>query len=50
MWSGPGIKEEEYLAIASLNSYLAKEDHSIVLHWGSLLKKLVLTSQFSVEL
>jgi len=49
-WSGPGVKDDEHLAIASLNSWLEKESHSISSAWGSLLRNLVLTGLFSAEL
>jgi len=50
MWSGPGVEDNEHLAIASLNSWLEKGGHSMLSAWGSSLRSLVLTSLFSAEL
>jgi len=30
MWSGPGVEDDEHLAIASLNSWLEKGGHSML--------------------
>ena len=49
-WSGPGVEDDEHLAIVSLNSWLEKGGHSTLSAWGSLLRSLVLTSLFSAEL
>ena len=50
MWSGPGVEDDEHLAIASLNSWLEKGGHSTLSAWGSSLRSLVLTGLFSAEL
>jgi len=49
-WSGPGVEDDEHLAIASLNSWLEKGGYLTLSAWGSLLRSLVLTSLFSAEL
>jgi len=49
-WSGPKVKDEKHLAIASLNSWLVNSGHSIVLSWGNLFRNLVLIEQFSAKL
>jgi len=43
MWSGPGVKDKEHLAIASLNSCFEKEGQLMVLLCGILLRRFVLT-------
>jgi len=49
-WSGPGVENNEYLAIVSLNSWLENRGHFITFAWESLLRNLVLTSIFSTKL
>ena len=44
------MKEDEHLAIASLNSWLEKGGHSMPSAWESSLRNLVLTGLFSAEL
>ena len=44
------MEDNEHLAIASLNSWLEKEGHSILSTWGSLLRNLMLIGLFSTEL
>ena len=50
IWSGPRADDDEYLAIASLNSCLEKAGHSMGVTWGILLRIQVLTGLFTAEL
>jgi len=50
MWSGPGVDEDEHLAIASLNSCFKKGSHGIWLAWGISFRKEAFIGLFSAEL
>jgi len=50
IWSGPGNKNNEHLAIVSLSSYLEKEGYLMVFAWGISLRKQLLIGLFSAEL
>ena len=50
MWSRPGVDDDKYLAIASLNSCLEKGGHSTSLHLGILFRRVRLTGRLAAEL
>ena len=50
MWSGPGMDNDEHLAMASLNSCLEKGGQSMLSFLGRLLRMAVLTRQLTAEL
>jgi len=50
MWSGPGVDENEHLAIASLNSCFEKGGHGIWSAWGISFRKEGFIGLFLAEL
>jgi len=50
MWSGPGVDEDEHLAIASLNSCSEKRGYGIWLAWEISFRKEVFLGLFLTEL
>jgi len=50
MWSGPGVDEDEHLAIVSLNSYFKNGDHRIWSACGISFRKVAFIGLFLAEL
>jgi len=50
MWFGLGVENEEYLAIASLNSWSEKRSQLILSTYGISFRSPVLIGLFSAEL